>query len=246
MSAAAKSEVTPDVGTAREVQAFDINWGLHGILQLVTTHHQNFKTILDVGSGAGEHSRFFKLFGKQVFSIDLHEDADYVGDFLTYDFDRKFDAIWCSHVLEHQRNVGQFLEKLYNTLEDDGILAISLPVHPRDRFISGHLTNWNAGLLIYNLVMAGFDCSDAIFAHDYDLSLIVRKKEARGGDILSAAAYTNIEELAEFFPLPVKETGDAEVRLHKWSTNYTLVPLGRPVTLKIKNKFGGSIVADID
>tara|TARA_R110000868_G_scaffold67736_6_gene200771 strand:- start:3651 stop:4391 length:741 start_codon:yes stop_codon:yes gene_type:complete len=246
MSAAAQKDTGLSAAVTREVQEFNINWGLHGILQLITTHHQNFNTVLDVGSGAGEHSRFFKLFGKQVFSMDLHEDADYVGDFLTYDFDRKFDAIWCSHVLEHQRNVGQFLEKLYNTLEDDGILAISLPVHSRSHFISGHLTNWNAGLLIYNLVMSGFDCRDAIFAHDYDLSLIVRKRPARGGDILTAAAYSYVEELAEFFPFPVKESGDAEVRLHNWSTNYTLAPLGRPVTLKINNKLGGSIVANID
>tara|TARA_R110002124_G_scaffold26374_6_gene94960 strand:- start:1045 stop:1785 length:741 start_codon:yes stop_codon:yes gene_type:complete len=246
MGAAAKSEMTPEIGTEREVQAFEINWGLHGILQLVTTHHQNFKTVLDVGSGAGEHSRFFRLFGKDVFSIDLHEDADYVGDFLTYEFDRKFDAIWCSHVLEHQRNVGQFLEKLYDTLEDGGILAISLPVHPRSRFVSGHLTSWNAGLLIYNLVMAGFDCREAIFAHDYDLSLIVRKKAASGGDIRTAAAYTSIEELAEFFPIPVRDTGDAEVRIHNWPTNYALAPLGRPVTLKINNKLGSPIEAKID
>lgn len=110
MSAAAQKDTGLSAAVTREVQEFNINWGLHGILQLITTHHQNFNTVLDVGSGAGEHSRFFKLFGKQVFSMDLHEDADYVGDFLTYDFDRKFDAIWCSHVLEHQRNVGQFLE----------------------------------------------------------------------------------------------------------------------------------------
>ena len=245
MTAAAKTEMQADSGNARELHEFEINWGLHGILQLITSHHQDFKTVLDVGSGPGEHSRFFRLFGKEVFSLDLHEDADYVGDFMTYDFDRKFDVIWCSHVLEHQRNVGQFLEKLYDTLEDDGFLAISLPVHPRDRFISGHVTNWNAGLLIYNLVLAGFDCSEASFIHQFDLSLIVRKKTASGGDVRAAAAYANIEDLARYFPFPIKEQGEAEIRAHNWKISYPLVKLDRPVKLKIQNKVMGTIEANL-
>lgn len=230
----------------REVLEFDITWGMHGLLQLVTLHHKDFKTVLDVGSGAGEHSRFFKLFGKQVFSLDLHEEADYVGDFMTYEFDRKFDVVWCSHVLEHQRNVGLFLEKLFDVIEDDGFLAIALPVHPRSRLISGHLTNWNAGVLIYNLILAGFDCREAIFVHDYDLCLIVRKKAASGGDVRAAAAWANVEELAQFFPFEVKESGDVEIKRHNWPTNYALAPLGRPVTLKLNNKVGGQIVANLE
>jgi SAM-dependent methyltransferase len=245
MTAAATASARPATEGAREVHEFEINWGLHGILQLISAHHADFHTVLDVGSGSGEHSRFFRLFGKQVFSLDLHEEADYVGDFMGYDFDRKFDAVWCSHVLEHQRNVGQFLEKLYDVIEDAGFLAISLPVHPRDRVVSGHITSWNAGLLIYNLVLAGFDCSEAMFMHGYDLSLIVRKKASSGGDVRMAAAYANVEDLAKYFPFPVKEHGDAEVKNHNWSTNYPLVKLDRPATIKIKNKVIGTINAKL-
>ena len=36
-----------------------------------------------------------------------------VDDFMTHDFgDEKFDCVWCSHVLEHQLNVQDFLTKL--------------------------------------------------------------------------------------------------------------------------------------
>lgn len=230
----------------REVLDFKITWGFHGLLQLISRHHAEFETVLDIGSGAGEHSRFFRLFGKQVFSLDLHESADYVGDFMTYEFDRKFDVIWCSHVLEHQRNVGAFLDKIFDQLNDGGILAISVPVHPRERMISGHVTNWNAGLLIYNLVLAGFDCSEASFLQDYDLSLLVRKRAAAGGDIRTAAAYSSIENLGGFFPFPVKESGNMEVKMSNWTTEYPLVSLGRPVKLRFDNKMTGPVEANLN
>ncbi|MCE9648977.1 MAG: class I SAM-dependent methyltransferase [Parvibaculum sp.] len=229
----------------REVHSFNITWGFHGLLQLISRHHDDFETVLDIGSGPGEHSRFFRLFGKKVFSLDLHESADYVGDFMTYDFDRKFDVIWCSHVLEHQRNVGAFLDRIFSLLNDDGILAISLPVHPRSRTVSGHLTNWNAGLLIYNLILAGFDCREASFVQDYDLSLLVRKRPSCGGDVGAVAAYAKIEEVAEFFPFPVKESGDMEVKAVNWPTNYPLASLGRPVKLRFENKVTGLVEADL-
>ncbi len=231
---------------AREILNFEITWGFHGILQLVTRHHGEFRTVLDIGAGAGEHGRFFKLFGKEVYSVDLHESADYVGDFMSCAFDRTFDVVWCSHALEHQRNIGAFLEKIYDVLADDGILAISVPVHTRDKFVSGHITSWNAGLLIYNLVLAGFDCSKAAFAQDYDLCLLVRKRAATGGDIRSPAGYDHVQSLARYFPFPVVDGANAEVRLHDWPTNYTLTSVGRPVRLRFDNKMTGVIEADLD
>ena len=96
--------------------SFNLDWSAHAILQLVSAHE--FQTVLDIGSGQGEHKRFLEFFGKEVFSVDIFNDADYVGDFMELEFDKKFDCIWCSHVLEHQRNVGYFLDKIYDNLED--------------------------------------------------------------------------------------------------------------------------------
>jgi len=121
------------------------------------------------------------LFGKEAYSTDLYEDADYKGDFLGYEFNRKFDAVFCSHVLEHQRNVGLFIEKIYDVLADDGILAIAVPCHDRKILLGGHITSWNAGLLVYNLILGGFDCAGAHIFQGADLNLVVRKKPARGG-----------------------------------------------------------------
>lgn len=230
----------------REVLKFEMFWGLHALLQLINKHDSEFKTVLDIGAGAGEHSRFLQLYDKETFSVDLHKSADYVGDFMTCNIDRKFDVVWCSHVLEHQRNIGAFLEKIYAVLEDDGLLAISVPVHPRERLISGHITSWNAGLLIYNLVLAGFDCREASFIQTFDLSLIVRKRPASGGDVLSSAGYAPLEELAHYFPFPVTTGANAEVRSLNWNENYRLKSLGRPVTLQFATDGNKSASIDVN
>lgn len=155
---------------------FVIHWGLHALLKLLADNE--FQTVLDIGSGEGQHKKFLEYFDKQVYSVDMATEADYVGDFLNIDFDKTFDAILCSHVLEHQRNVGVFLDKVYSVLKPGGILAIIVPTHDRETLISGHLTSWSVPLLCYNLIMAGFDCSKAAILNTYELSLIVKKVDA--------------------------------------------------------------------
>jgi SAM-dependent methyltransferase len=227
---------------AGEALEFTLDWGVHALFSLITAHYNDFSNVLDVGGGTGEHTRFLRLFGKEAYSIDSHNPtADYKGDFLTYDFGRKFDAIYCSHVLEHQRNVGLFIERLYDVLSDDGILAIAVPVHSRQGLISGHITNWNAGLLIYNLVLGGFDCREARFLQQADLNLVVRKKPASGGDIRGSAAWDHIQSLAQYFPFPASNGCNGEVEIFNWLCNYTFPPIGRSATLSIKSRTIGSL-----
>lgn len=197
---------------------FIIHWGLHALLKILADYQ--FQTVLDIGSGEGQHKRFMEYFGKQVYSVDMATDADYVGDFLDVDFDRQFDAIWCSHVLEHQRNVGAFLEKIYSSLKPGGVLAVIVPTHDRDVLISGHLTSWSIPLLCYNLIMAGFDCSKAAILNTYELSLIVEKKDAPHFERnknsiygMEIAEYQNksreeispFKHIAPYFPFPAQQ-----------------------------------------
>jgi len=168
--------------------------------QLVNYHR--FKTVLDVGSGDFTFARRFQEKGKQVYTTDILE-SDYQGDFNTIDFDRNFDCIWCSHTLEHQLNVHHFLSKIFHLLDTNGILAISVPPL-KHNIVGGHVSLWNGGLLLYNLILAGFDCSEAsVKQYGYDISVIVQKKEA----ILPKLNYDHgdIEMLAEFFPMKVKQ-----------------------------------------
>ena len=146
----------------------------------------SFDTVLDVGCGEGLHTDFFLKAGKHVTSLDYGNSVYFerksdkqnviIADFNKYEFSEQYDCVWCSHILEHQLNVNLFLKKVFEVTKDNGIVAISVPP-AKHAIVGGHLTIWNPGLLLYNLVLAGFDCSDAkVIDKDYDISIIVHKK----------------------------------------------------------------------
>lgn len=169
-----------------------------------------FETVLDIGCGEGTHSEILLRAGKKVTGIDWGESIYFkknrhnpnietiVNDINTWDTERQFDCIWCSHVLEHQPNVNLFLKKINSLLKPDGILAITVP--PLSSVIGGgHVSFWNAGLLLYNLVLAGFDCSDAsIKTYCYDISVIIKKRNIKLPSLLMD--YGEIELLKPFLP----------------------------------------------
>lgn len=48
----------------------------------------------------------------------------------------------------------------------------------KNTIVGGHVSIWNAGLILYRLILAGFDCSEAsICRYGYNISVIVKKKE---------------------------------------------------------------------
>jgi len=184
-----------------------------------------FKTVLDVGSGAGKHSEVLLEFGKSVTAIDFGTSVYYqqksdtftsiIGDYYTYKFDVPFDAIWASHVLEHQPNPNMFLKKLHQDLKEGGVLAITVPPLKHE-IVGGHLTLWNAGLLLYNLVFAGFDCKDAaILSYGYNVSVIVKKKTIVAMPILDYDK-GDIERLLPYFPAGLSEPFDGNIKALNW------------------------------
>lgn len=145
----------------------------------------DFKTVLDVGCGEGLQAKIFKNAGKEVTLNDYGKSIYFdkisseheviLGDFNEIDFGKKFDCVWASHVLEHQRDVGIFLRKAHSVLADDGFVAISVPPL-KNEVVGGHLTLWTPGHLLYNLAINGFDCSDAeVLVYGYNISIIARK-----------------------------------------------------------------------
>ncbi len=167
----------------------------------------DFKTVLDIGSGKGEHSNIFRNHNKIVTEIDngksyysnLRKDSNYIsGNYLDTNFNQGFDCIWACHVLEHQLNVNLFLKKINNDLKEGGVLAITVPP-AKPYIVGGHLTWWNEGLLMYNLILANFDCSKlVILKYDYNISIILKKRYI---DLPTLAYdYGDVELLKDFFP----------------------------------------------
>ena len=65
---------------------------------------------------------------------------------------------------------------------------------------------WNQGLLVYNLVAAGWDCSEARVSPlygGYNLSVIVRRRKRPEVELRCDAG--DIETLAPWFPFSVEQ-----------------------------------------
>jgi SAM-dependent methyltransferase len=145
-----------------------------------------FETVLDVGGGAGEHGAVFRAFGKHVTSVDYGRSVYFerrdpshdviVGDFNRLDLPRRYDLVWCSHVLEHQLDPHHFLGRLHAATAEGGVLALTVPP-AKSQIVGGHVSLWNAGLLLYRLVLAGFDCRQArVRRYGYNISVLLEKR----------------------------------------------------------------------
>jgi SAM-dependent methyltransferase len=189
----------------------------------------DFKTVLDVGAGALNHSDKFIKNGRIVDAVDIGESVYYnaenntgirnlfIGDFNSIEIPHMYDAIWCSHILEHQLNVNYFLKKINRLLIEGGYLSIVVP--PRKPYIvGGHLSLWNAGLLIYNLILAGFDCSEdcRILQYDYNIGLILKKRTIKELPYNLTMDKGDLEKLREFFPFDVTHGFNGDIIKLNW------------------------------
>ncbi|MCP4151735.1 MAG: class I SAM-dependent methyltransferase [bacterium] len=180
----------------------------HGLQKLLDDFQ--FETLLDIGSGEGLHTELFRQAEKRVTAIDYRL-SDYfktkpagvemiVGDFNRHQFDRQFDCVWCSHVLEHQLNPHDFLLRVHGFLKEGGVLALTVPPL-KEVIVGGHVSFWNPGLLLYRLVLAGFDCKDArVLRYGYNISVIIEKRSI---DIIDRMEYKSgdIRKIRKYLPM---------------------------------------------
>lgn len=179
--------------------------------------YADIKTIIDVGSGTGQHAKAMRDAGKDVTAISLIEPADWLGDFMKWPLAKTdFDAIWACHVLEHQVDPGAFLRECRRRLRPDGYLFVTVPPL-KPEIVGGHVTLWNAGLLLYQLILAGFDCRTArVGTYGYNISVIVQNKPITLP--LLHRDNGDIDRLAQFFPLPVQEAFDGRIKNVQWES----------------------------
>lgn len=173
-----------------------------------------FRTVLDVGCGESQPAaRAFRDVGNLVTTIDRRWKADLQADYLDAQF-QPVDAIWCCHVLEHQLQVHAFLMKLRYDLEPGGVLALTVPPL-KHAIVGGHVSLWNEGLLLYRLVLAGWDCSEArVGVYGYNISVLVRRRDADLPELDGANG--DLERLAPYFPVPVHQGIDGRLGNVRW------------------------------
>lgn len=179
----------------------------------------NVKRILDIGAGKEEfHANDLRREGFLVDTNDFFENNTFVGNFMEIEFNEMYDAIWCAHTLEHQLNTNHFLLKVSSLLKNDGILCITVPPL-KDNIVGGHVSLWNAGLLLYHLILAGMNCSNAkIKTYGYNISVCLKKKTVFLPFLIDMKFDSgDIKVLSKYFPFKVHEGFNGVIQEFNWS-----------------------------
>ncbi|MFC6269589.1 class I SAM-dependent DNA methyltransferase [Frigoriflavimonas asaccharolytica] len=124
----------------------------------------NRTNILDLGCGTGRLLNFATHgldFSAEMLKVAKEKFADKnlkVGEISSFDFDVKFDCIFCFHVIMHQtkEETGLFLKECSRNLTKNGFLIFDYPTKSRSKKENGE-NNWHAKntfseVEIFNLV----------------------------------------------------------------------------------------------
>ena len=185
----------------------------HSLEFLLTT--KKFRSVLDIGCGYGLHSDIFKKYDKEVTSTDIAPlyNSAVLGNYMELMFE-PHDLTWASHVLEHQLNINSFLKKVRKETKLGGYTCITVPPLKHE-IVGGHVNLWNAGLLMYNLVLAGFNCKHVhIKQFKYNISVIARAEEFKLPDLYYDAG--DIQKLKPWLPEFCKEPFDGNIQEWNW------------------------------
>lgn len=142
---------------------FEFDWSFFVLVELIEELKEGDPKdlkCLDIGSGAGIHTNILRQAGCNVTQLDKYSpNAEIQEGFLEHAFEESYDIVFCSHVIEHQRNCGLFFDKIFDVLEENGRLVMSAPKHPATTMIEGHINSFILPIFLQQLIYAGFDCN---------------------------------------------------------------------------------------
>ena len=184
-------------------------WGCR-LLNYVLDELETVSTVLNVGVKHGIHSCLFMYEGHKVIGVSPmtpnveHELFTYIEGMLE-DIDPPLisdvDVVWASMVLEHAQNVGDLLTKCRECLKPNGWFGVVVPSDKTDLLVDGHLSFWTPASLIYNMVMAGWDCKDARwYTQGRDIGLMVQRVDRPSVELDYDRG--DLEKLQPYFPVP--------------------------------------------
>jgi SAM-dependent methyltransferase len=169
----------------------------------------DYGSILDVGCGFGYQCKFFEIMGHTVTGCDSYDRFLY-NDTIEFikctveelPLNKKYDAIFTSHVLEHNINLRFFFNHIKALLNDGGWLFIAVPCSEVTE--NGHwLEGWSIPQVGMMLASLGFDCRDSFFGKwGYSTVGFGKKTNRKENDFL-------IDECLPFLPQKFAELRQA-------------------------------------
>jgi 2-polyprenyl-3-methyl-5-hydroxy-6-metoxy-1,4-benzoquinol methylase len=171
---------------------------------------KRFPNIYDVGSGPGNQAVVFFNLGFNVTCVDYikpnYTQLKWISpDDVSYN-NKKLNAIWTHHCLEHIRNPIDMLIHWKNLLPKEGMLFITVP-QINDIISSGHINGYTLPLLIYHLAIAGFDCSDIKYTKcNSHLKVAVHKRPNIPTNVTSLTQLANSNIFNEDITKEIQET----------------------------------------
>jgi ubiquinone/menaquinone biosynthesis C-methylase UbiE len=187
---------------------------------LGTISFEGYKTVLDVGTGKGQISKWFAQRGFEVtgtglfldsYGINSEELVNYRINLVECSIEKmpfeneSFDIIILSHVIEHCPNIGLALQEVKRLLSKNGLLCIFVP--PSDDIIcAGHISmGWNVGQLLYILLINGFDVSNGKFVEfGYNVASVVKKSHRILPPLRGDKGDIHILSKQNYLPLPIQ------------------------------------------
>lgn len=162
-----------------------VTYGLPGAMALAKLlSAYEFDTVLDFGPGTEERSLALFRVGRMVTMLvaqgkEIERLPEEItvrrGDLQDTILPATFDCIIAAHMLHRQRDPQRFLRRLHELLPEYAILVLTVPAL-RYPMLHGELSIWSPGLVLYHLILAGFNCSSVkVLTQGEEISVIIEK-----------------------------------------------------------------------